>query len=97
MQTFNLPEKTYGIQLVRCDVKNDRFVYYEGVAFPDNPRSTCDMYLRRASIVGRIGEGVESTYTLDILDSEHSTLAEYPIERKAARYLIEKLKMRVDH
>jgi hypothetical protein len=94
---FNLPNTTHALQLVRCDVAQNCFVYYEAVTFPENDtRGTIDMYLRRASICGRIGEGVESLYTVDILDADGMTLQELPIERKAARYLVEKLKLRVE-
>lgn len=97
MQTFNLPETTHAIRLVRTDAKNNRFVYYEGVTFPQGPRSGCDLYLRRASICGKIGdEGTGSDYTLDILNSDGDILVELPIERKAARYLIDKLRIRVE-
>jgi hypothetical protein len=93
MQTFDLPQTTHALQLVRCG--KEAFVYYEAVTFPNGPRAICDMYLRRASICGKIGEGVASAYTMDILDEDGDTLIELPIERKAARYLIEKLRLRV--
>lgn len=97
MQTFNLPETTHAMRLVRTDARNNRFVYYEGITFPGGPRSGCDMYLRRASICGKIGDaGIGSDYTLDILNENGDILEELPIERKAARYLIEKLRIRVE-
>lgn len=100
MTVPELPEATQGLQLVRIDVKNDRFVYYTGVHFPqatEGSRAVCGMYLRRAAICGKIGTDVESVYTVMALgaNGEHDTLDEWPIERKAARYLIEKLKMKV--
>lgn len=91
-----LPETTHALRLVRCDVKHDCFVYYEGITFPAGPRAICDMYLRRAMICGRIGDGVESDYMIDILDSSGDIVAELPAERKAARYLIERLRIRVE-
>jgi hypothetical protein len=93
-----LPEDTVALRLVRIDEPHNRFVYYEAVTFPERPRAICDMYLRRAAICGGIGEGVESDYTVMALgpNGEHDVLDEWPIERKAARYLIEKLKLRVD-
>lgn len=96
MSVFNLPNTTHALRLVRCDVKNNGFVYYEGMTFPSGPRSAIDMYLRRASICGRIGVGVDSPYTVDILDEDGEVLTELPIERKAARYLIEKLRIKVE-
>ncbi len=48
-----LPDTTVALGLVRIDVKNDRFVYYEAVTFPnapEGPRAVCDMYMRRAAI-----------------------------------------------
>lgn len=97
MQAFDLPIGTRVLRLVRCDERNNRFVYYEGVTFPDSDtRASCDMYLRRASICGKIGEGVKSAYTIDVLDGNGDILVELPAERKAARYLIEKLKIRVE-
>lgn len=96
MQCFDLPETTHALRLVRVDERHDCFVYYEGVTFPENTRANCDMYLRRASICGKIGKEVESNYTIDVLDSNGGVLAELPAERGAARYLIEKLKIRVE-
>ena len=93
MQTFDLPPTTHALQLVRCG--KEEFVYYEAVTFPDSPRAICDMYLRRAAICGKIGDGVSSPYTVDLLNEDGDTLVELPIERKAARYLVEKLKLRV--
>lgn len=94
-----LPKTTVALGLVRIDEPNNRFVYYEAVTFPNaDPRPICDMYLRRAAICGRIGEDVESDYTVLALGPQgaHDVLDEWPIERKAARYLIEKLNMRVE-
>ena len=96
MQSFDLPTDTHALRLVRCDERNNRFVYYEGVTFPGaNTRATCDMYLRRASICGRIGEDAQSNYTIDVLNTNGDVVLELPAERKAARYLVEKLKIRV--
>jgi hypothetical protein len=96
-----LPDKTIALGLVRIDEPRNCFVYYEPVTFPNAPegsRAVCDMYLRRAAICGRIGADVESSYTVLALGPEgaHDVLDEWPIERKSARYLIEKLKMRVE-
>ena len=96
MTRFDLPETAHVLRLVRCDERNNKFIYYHGVTFVENARANCDMYLRRAAICGRIGEGVESAYTIDVLDTDGDIVAELPAERKAARYLIEKLKIRVD-
>lgn len=93
---FDLPKTTHTLRLVRMDERNNAFVYYQGVTFVENPRANCDMYLRRAAICGKIGEGVESAYTIDVLDEAGDILVELPAERKAARYLIEKLKIRVE-
>lgn len=94
MQAFNLPETTHALQVVRCSPARNEFVYYEAVTF-ENPRATCDMYLRRASICGKIGDSVKSNYVIDILDENGDQIEELPAERRAARYLIEKLKLRV--
>lgn len=91
-----LPETTHALRLVRCDVARNCFVFYEAVTWPENPRGICDMYLRRAAICGKIGEGVDSLYTVDILDSNGDIIEELPIERKAARYLVDKLRLRVE-
>lgn len=91
-----LPENTVAIQLVRVDELHNCFVYYEAVTFAENPRATCDMYLRRAAITGKIGAGVESDYTVMALGGPDDVLDEWPIERDPARYLIKKLKMRVE-
>lgn len=96
-----LPDDTVALGLVRIDVPRDRFVYYESVTFPnapEGPRAACGMYLRRAAICGKIGAGVESDYTVLALgpQGEHDVLDEWPIERDAARYLIEKLKLKVN-
>lgn len=91
-----LPETTHALRLVRCNVTRNTFVYYEAVTWPENPRGICDMYLRRAAICGKIGEGVDSPYTVDILDKDGDIIEELPIERKAARYLVEKLRLRVE-
>ncbi len=94
---FNLPPTTHALRLVRCVPTSNRFVYYEAVTFPGgDTRAVCDMYLRRAHICGDIGENVDSNYTIDILDCDGDVLTELPIERKAARYLVEKLKLRVE-
>ena len=93
---FNLPETTHALRLVRCDEKNNRFIYYEGVTFVDRPRATIEMYLRRARVCGDIGPGVESNYTVDLLDGDGDILDELKIERRAARYLVEKLRLRVE-
>lgn len=96
MKAFNLPAATHALRLVRCDTRRNTFVFYEGVTWPEDPRGICGMYLRRAAICGKIGEGVESDYTADILDANGDILDELPMERKAARYLIEKLRLRVE-
>jgi hypothetical protein len=92
---FDLPESAHALRVVRCNPTGNNFVYYEAITFPENPRGICDMYLRRASVCGRIAPNVESNYVIDILDANADTVAEFPAERKAARYLIEKLKLRV--
>lgn len=99
-RTPTLPDSTVAIGLVRIDIPRDRFVYYDAVTFPDAPEgpcAVCDMYLRRAAICGKIGADVESDYTVLALgpQGEHDVLDEWPIERDAARYLIEKLRLRV--
>lgn len=96
--TPTLPEDTVALGLVRIDEPNNGFVFYECVTFPEAPRAICDMYLRRAAVCGKIGATVESDYTVMAIgpNGRHDVLDEWPIERKAARYLIEKLKLRVD-
>lgn len=95
---FNLPENAYAMRPVRCDVVRNTFVYYEAVTFPgENPRGVIDMYLRRAAICGAIAENVESLYTIDILDEDDNVILELAAEMKAARYLIERLRLRVTH
>jgi hypothetical protein len=88
MTVPKLPEATQGLQLVRIDVKNDRFVYYTGVYFPQTPegsRAVCGMYLRRAAICGKIGSDVESNYTVMALgaNGEHDVLDDMALQQAA--------------
>ena len=91
-----LPTDTHALRLVRCDATRNCFVFYEAVTWPENPRGICDMYLRRAAICGRIGSSVESAYTVDLLNADGDIIMELPIERRAARYLVERLRLRVE-
>lgn len=82
---------------MRVDAKNDRFVFYEAVTFPDAPegqRAMCAMYLRRAHSCGRLDLD-SSNYQIELLDEAGDARKEFHVERGAFRYLIEKLKVRV--
>lgn len=93
----DLPTETYALRPVRVDEKNDCFVFYEAVTFPDAPegqRAICAMYLRRAQICGQLDLD-SSNYQIEILDEAGDAIKEFHVERGAFRYLIEKLKVRV--
>ena len=93
----DIPLESYALRPVRVDERNDRFVFYEAVTFPsasEGRRATCAMYLRRAQVCGRLNLD-SSNYQIEILDENGDPIKEFPVERGAFRYLIEKLKLKV--
>ena len=89
-----LPAEAFALQPVRADEKNDRFVYYEAITFPDNPRGGCWMYLRRAALSGGLNRH-DTPYTIDVLDKDGDVIKEYSVTQEAFEYLRRTLRFRV--
>ena len=77
------------------DVRNNRFVNYEGTTFPRDPRAGCDLYLRRLQACGFIADEA-SPLAVDVLSEDGDLLQTIPISRGGFEYLRSKLKFRVE-
>lgn len=84
---------THALRLVRVDERNNCFVNYSAVTF-GNPCATIGMYLRRAAVCGN--DAVGSAYTIDFLNENGDIIDDVAISQPAARYLVNKLKLRVE-
>lgn len=77
---------------VRVDVKNDRFINYEGTTFPRNPQAGCSLMIRRMAALGFIVK--DSDFVLDVLDKEGDIIQDFSISRQGFEYLRSRLKFR---
>ena len=90
----SLPEPVHpqacALQAVRADVRNDRFIYYTPVTFPDDPFQGCELTLRQAAAVGYIKEG--GSLELLVLDAEGTPVQEYPLTQAGFAFLRRRLR-----
>lgn len=84
--------KAFALRPIRVDVKNDRFIYYEGTTFPKGPQSGCSLIIRRMVAFGFIVK--DSDFILDVLDEEGDIIQDFNISRRGFEYLRSKLKFR---
>jgi len=87
--------KAFALRAVRVDIKNNRFINYEGTTFPKNPQSGWSLMVRRMAAFGFIVK--ESDFVLDVLDEEGDIIQDFSISREGFEYLRSKLKFRREH
>lgn len=92
MTTVSVDSKAFALRPVRVDVKNDRFINYEGTTFPKNPQGGCCLMVRRLSAFGLIVN--YSDFVLDVLDEEGDIIQDFSISKRGFDYLRAKLKFR---
>lgn len=92
---MDVPTGAFALRLFRVDLNKNRFLNYEAITFPNNPRSGCDMMLRRAAVSGEIKE-IEHGERLgvDVLDEGGDILETLGLTRQSFQYLRRKLKTR---
>jgi len=92
MTTSPVDPRAFALRPVRVDIKNDRFINYEGTTFPKNPQSGCSLMVRRLAAFGYIVK--DSDFVLDVLDEDGDIVQDFSISRQGFEYLRSKLKFR---
>lgn len=92
MTTQAVDPRAFALRPVRVDVKNNRFINYEGTTFPKDPQSGCCVIIRRMAAFGYIMK--DSNLILDVLDEEGNIIQDFSISVDGFEYLRRKLKFR---
>lgn len=88
-----LPLSAHALRPVR--IVKDVAVHYTATTFLQNPRSGCELTLRRLGSFGCLtgvpGDKLENLW-VDVLDAQGDILQEWPITRNGMEYLRQKLR-----
>jgi len=92
----NLHPDAFALRLCRSLEDKNEFRYYQAVTFPNNPRSGCELYLRRCMAFGYLTNPENTPLIVDILDEEGLVIQDFGITPEGFEYLRKTLKFRVD-
>lgn len=86
--------KAFALRPIRVDVRNNRFINYEGTTFPKNPWQGCELYLRRVAALFGLTEDGDGPLAIDVLGENGDILQTFSISSKAFEYLRRSLKFK---
>lgn len=93
----SLPESAYGLRPVKHKKDSDDLTHYTAITFPSEPKSGCELYMRRCKSIGGIAKSKADTVGLcDILDKDGDIVSDFPLNQKGLNYLISSLNLKIE-
>lgn len=91
----SLDNSAFALRPIRWNPRTDELYLYEAITFPRDPRAGCSVYLRRASVCGRVeAEGKIERWGVDVLDEVGDIVQTFTMQQRCFDYLRRKLKFR---